>query len=377
MNLPNLLVFNNLFLNGSSGLQEAIGGTTYHVSELVNYFSEEKEVYCAGYCVGFEGNNRVKPLMSSLSKTNTAYLKHILFQDFTKELPANTVIHAHRPDHLAVLKNKRKLKTVLTLHGQARKTIDGQGSFFKKSIYHLLEKQGIKKADRIIAVEEITKEYYIGLFPEIQNKITVVPIGIDLDFFKPLEKLECCKKLQLDSEKKYIVYVGRLDFPKNVKEIIDAFTLAFKTDNNLHLLVVGEGKDKPMLMNYVADSQTKSAITFTGFQPRELLPYFYNASEMSILLSGNEGSPTSVKESFACGVPVLANNVGDLGNIIQNGKNGELVNTIEIELIANKIIELVNKKPDAEECRNSVLEFSNKLIFGKIKEIYHSLTPDN
>lgn len=371
MNYQSILVYNNIFVGTESVGIEAIGGTAIHLSSFVKFLSEKNyKVFCAGYCVGFDGNTSIVSLMNKYCKRNIYYLIELLKNNYIKSLPEHTLIHVHRSDHIALLKNKKKFKTILSLHGQARKTINGSKNILKIIIFRFLENYGIKNADHIIVTDKYTQTYYLNIFPFIKNKISIVPSSVDTDKFNIIDKSDCFDKLKLNPEKKYILYVGRLDYPKKIKEIIDTFNIVLKNHPEFILLIIGKGKDKNKICEYIKTIGIEEKVLLCGYQTNNSLPYYYNISEFSILLSENEGSPISIKESLACGIPVIANNVGDINEVVLNNINGFCVEKINILEIANRIETLLTMNISKLSCRNSIMGYSNLKVFEKITNLY-------
>ena len=138
----------------------------------------------------------------------------------------------------------------------------------------------------------------------VDNKtIFYLPNGVNTDFFQSITKLEAFNKLNLDTSKKYILFVSSNFIRKQKRHDIFCDTLEIlKKKYNM------EDVEELRLIN------TK----------RELVPYFFNAASLHLLTSDFEGSPNSVKEAMACNTPVVSTDVGNVLELL-DGVNGSFV----------------------------------------------------
>ena len=131
------------------------------------------------------------------------------------------------------------------------------------------------------------------------KKIVYLPNGCNSDFFKPMDREECKKKLGLDSEKRYILYVDSNRSRNRTQKRKDRF------DATMDLLRTkyGHNNIEELVMVGVA---------------RNDVPTWMNACDLHLLSSDEEGSPNSVKECLFCGVPVVATNVGNVEDLLES-----------------------------------------------------------
>jgi len=118
------------------------------------------------------------------------------------------------------------------------------------------------------------------------NNAIILPNGVDLNLFKPLDKKECRNKLGWDLDKKYILFASNPARPEK------NFTLAKQTVVNLN------NEKIELKVVYGVD--------------HKLMPIYLNASDVLLLTSKWEGSPNIVKEAMSCNIPVVATEVGDI-----------------------------------------------------------------
>lgn len=144
----------------------------------------------------------------------------------------------------------------------------------------------------------------------IKNAI-IIPNGVDTERFRPLDKVECQKRLKWDSNIKHILFTSNPDRPeKNFQLALDSVNLIKDYDVELH---------------------------FMKNVPNEETPIWYNAADVVLLTSLWEGSPNAIKEAMACNRPIVSTNVGDVKWIIGDTE-GCYITAFNKEECSKKII---------------------------------------
>jgi glycosyltransferase involved in cell wall biosynthesis len=190
---------------------------------------------------------------------------------------------------------------------------------------HLLEIFAVKYSKVIITVNAEARNFFIslGLAPE---KIRVLPIGIDTSAFKETDSLRNSvrRKLRIGNDEVLICFIGRLDAEKNIKGLIEAYIdlLTQGRMTNSHLLIVGSGSLRNELEENIAES-FKCKVIFTG--ARTDVPRLLLASDIFVLPSFFEGSPTALLEAMASGKAIVASDLRSIREIIKDEYNGLLV----------------------------------------------------
>ena len=182
-------------------------------------------------------------------------------------------------------------------------------------------------ADAIVVSTEQEKEDIARLYRAPRGKIQVIPAGVDLDLFKPMEKAQTRQSLGV-TENRVILYVGRIEPLKGIDILLNAVaSLEDKTDTRL--LVVGgqPGHDDELarMKSLAAQLDIADMVTFTGAVPQTELPRYYGAADVFVLPSHYESFGLAALEAMACGVPVVASRVGGLKTFVKDGKTGYLI----------------------------------------------------
>jgi len=127
-------------------------------------------------------------------------------------------------------------------------------------------------ADLILATDKKTKSLYIKKYPFISKKIKIIPTGIDLDFFS-ISKT--CLSQNNPGIRKELIYIGRLDPPKLLFEILKAFQIVLSIVPNSHFSIAGTGSLHIFLKQLVIKMGVEDNVSFLGIlsktQVRELI----------------------------------------------------------------------------------------------------------
>jgi L-malate glycosyltransferase len=117
--------------------------------------------------------------------------------------------------------------------------------------------------------------------------------------------------------------VGRLEKVKRVDWQLRLTRRLLDDGHDVGLIVVGEGSERARLEALKSQLALESRVFFLGHLPR--LPLPHAAFDVALLTSSSEGTPNSIVESMACGVPCVATNVGGVSGVVQDGTTGLLV----------------------------------------------------
>ncbi len=206
-------------------------------------------------------------------------------------------------------------------------------------------KQVLKEADKIIAVSNATKKYVLSLGAD-PKKITVLHNGVDLNRFKPLTRTrdETRRKLGISNEASVAISVRRLVFKNGVDTLIESAEKAIRKNPKLIFLVVGKGPDFNAVKSRIEQLRIEKNFRLTGFVSDEELPLYYNAADFFVLPSkSGEGLPLVALEAMACGLPVIATNVGGTSEIMMEDY-GQLVPPNNPAALAEAVLDFSHRQ---------------------------------
>ncbi len=189
------------------------------------------------------------------------------------------------------------------------------------------EKESVQDCQRIIVATARERQELIRRYDAAPEKVGVVPCGVNLDLFRPLDKAEARRKLGLADEK-VLLFVGRLDPLKGIDLLLKAVPL-LPDRQGLRLVIIGGDEhsrsELDKLRSLAAALGIADSVTFKGLIRHDRLPDFYSAADVCVVPSYYESFSLVALESLACGTPVVASDVGDLKNIIRQGETGFVV----------------------------------------------------
>ncbi len=195
-------------------------------------------------------------------------------------------------------------------------------------------------ADKIIAVSENIKKLLIEHGIK-ERKIEVIynatGFKIDADVSKK-NRLAKRSSLNINNNECVLGYVGRLSPEKGLAYLIEAISILLNSGISLKLLLIGDGSQRNELESIVKKKSLTSSVIFTGFQND--IENWIPAMDIFILPSLTEGSPISILEAMAYGIPVIASAVGGVSELIESWKDGILVMPCKPDEIAKAVIAL-------------------------------------
>ncbi len=198
--------------------------------------------------------------------------------------------------------------------------------------------------DKIIAVSAQVKQS-LKQYPGLNSqKVEVIHYGVDLERFRPLSAANKAKKrceINLPGDAFVIIVVGRLEPQKGHKDLVEAVKPLIQRNNKLYVIFVGDGSQRSALENQVGENGLNENIRFFG--RREDICDILNSADLFCLPSiAGEGLPNAILEAMACGVPVVATDVGGSLEVVTNGVNGFIVPFGDIAQLRASISKLVN-----------------------------------
>lgn len=246
------------------------------------------------------------------------------------------IIHAHYGMSALLANLQRKVPVVCTLHGSDLNV--------KKSRKYSLLARFLSKATIIVSnnmLRDLKKS----------DRDYIIPCGVNFDTFIPLNKIECRKKLGWDINKIYILFSSH--FNNHIKN----FKLAQQA---LSLINVDYE---------IIELKNKS---------REEVNILLNAVDFLLLTSFSEGSPQIIKEAMACNCPIVATDVGDIKEIIDNTEGCYITtfDPIDVSEKINKAVEYAKTKGKTNG-RIKIKQFDNKIIAKKVYNVYKWVLNEN
>jgi len=235
----------------------------------------------------------------------------------------------------------------------------------------IIEGHSLRKCKHVIVTSTGIKNEIMKYYKVPERKITFIPNGVNINYFKPDSKKRkrLRKKSKLRSNDIIILFVGRALKRKGLEYLIRALHL-IKGDN-IKLVVCG-GKDK-YHDELVKKLGEKNRVVFAG-DVKNIKDY-YLISDIFVFPTFYEGFSFATLQAAACGLPIITTKANGTDDLVDNGKNGFLLDSRNPKKIAKKIKLLIKnkdlrKRMGRKARETAVKKFSWDLIARQILEVF-------
>ena len=241
----------------------------------------------------------------------------------------------------------------------------------------------VRSVDRLIAATPAERSQLLNLYDADPAAITVIPPGVDLARFQPIEQNEAKHLIGIPGWRKNILFAGRIEPLKGIDTLLGALALLRERHpgelDNVCVTIIGgnpwaDTLDEEMARLHGLREQLglHDLVTFAGSRDQDLLPYYYAAAEMVVMPSHYESFGMVALESMAMGTPVIASEVGGLAHLVRDGYNGYLVPSRDPAALAARILDVL----ECEGCRRRLgrqaLLYAQGFDWSKIVEKMHA-----
>ncbi len=250
-------------------------------------------------------------------------------------------------------------------------------SFLKRGLFIFLERLTAKITTRFIAVSKNNIEK--GIYAEIfrSNGVELIRSGIDISEFSDIkiDKAKKKKELGIEPDKPLVGMIACFKPQKAPLDFIKAAHLVHQKMPDVRFIVAGDGDLRPAMEDLINSLGLKDKIRLLGF--RRDIPEIMKCLDVFVLTSLWEGLPRVILQAFAAGIPVVATAVDGSSEVVKNGVNGFLVKPGDVEGIAEKIVNILQKPEDFKfkisDFKSILNEFDIDLMVKKQEELYERL----
>lgn len=238
-------------------------------------------------------------------------------------------------------------------------------------------KKILKQADAVIAVGEKLKRDVVHDFHIEEEKVHVISMGVDPEVFYVRPQEIARETLELSKEATILLYVGNVIRAKGIIELIEAFEIVQKENEQLLLYIVGSQKDASFVEEvqaYIKEKQLEESIRLVGPQPQNTLALWMSAADVFVLPSYHEGFGLVALEAMAVGTPVVGSNVGGLPYLLEKDA-GILVEPKNSQSLASGIEQALARPEEryTEAKSEIVKKHSYETIAKELLAIYESI----
>jgi glycosyltransferase involved in cell wall biosynthesis len=209
----------------------------------------------------------------------------------------------------------------------------------KTTLFIWIERITALVTDNIITLTDRGKQEHIDLKIAPAHKFVTIYSGIDVHVKASDAGKDLKKKLNIAGDCIVFGCVARLEPIKGVSYLIEAMAQVVKKNPQTHLVLVGDGKERPALEQQVNTLGLGSHVTFTGFQKN--VNAYLQIMDVFVLASLNEGMGRVFLEAMVFGKPVIGTRVGGVSEIIQDGQNGFCVESKNPEALSKVMLQLI------------------------------------
>lgn len=367
------------------------GGSETYVNQLIDGLDKEKYEHIIMHGKSYNPDILRKDIKMICLKNLSHYnpvTNLLAVRDIYKYLKNNDIdiVHTHQTEAgivgriAANLYKKKflddKLTVIHTVHGIP--FVNNRNYILRKSLIYL-EKEVAPYTDHIITISKNMKQIYLDNKIGIPGQFKYIPLGIDLDLF---EKVEPAKDIINDSKNLNdsniirFVIVARITKGKGFEDLIKAVSILVNTNKEkLKVYIVGKGEDKKYVKNLFKQINELGLYdNFIFLGHRKDVPDILKACDVFVLPSYFEGTPWTIYEAMAAGLPVISTNIGGIPEQIEHNYNGFLFNPGEIVKLASYMTVFIKNKSTlirlSNNSKKKIREFTLDKMIKKVGVLY-------
>ncbi len=229
-----------------------------------------------------------------------------------------------------------RYRSVVTFHDLSYVLYPDSFNAANRAYLRFFSRWTARRADRLIAVSENTKQDLMRLLATPADKVDVVPHGIE-EVFRPFpqEEVETFRR-QKGLPERFLLFLGTIEPRKNLETLVEAYAL-LRAAGLPHALVIAgaRGWQFEGVFAKVEQLGLSGSVLFPGYVPYSEQPLWYNAADLFVYPSLYEGFGFPPLEAMACGAPVVASRTSSLPEVV--GDAGLLCDPHSAEALADAV----------------------------------------
>jgi glycosyltransferase involved in cell wall biosynthesis len=203
----------------------------------------------------------------------------------------------------------------------------------KSRLIHYYTKKVLNSVDLIYAISHNIGNHIVSDFTIPETRVHYLPFGIDTDLFSPQSDAGIKNNQTIE------IFSNRGYFPVYDNDtLVRGFALAYAKNPTIRLTLKGDGPLEQSVQNLVASLGLSEVITFKKKTAYSEVPDDYRSAHIFLTTSISDGTPVSLLEAMASGLPCIATNVGGIPEWIENKKTGILIPQKSPEQVAQAIL---------------------------------------
>lgn len=213
-------------------------------------------------------------------------------------------------------------------HTLAEVKLQARASEHESQIRRDTERGLIERLDHIVAATRHEQRLLRQLYGASEDRVSVIPLGVDVDCFRPRDQEAARRELGLDHLDRILLAVGRIEPLKGLDILIRSLAEMTELEHVTLIVVGGDERSETEIERLRAEAVeagVEARVRFLGSVAHSELPTYYNAADVVVVPSFYESFGLVAVEAMASGVPVVASRVGGLTATITDGRTGYLV----------------------------------------------------
>ncbi|MEZ6120303.1 MAG: glycosyltransferase family 4 protein [Pirellulaceae bacterium] len=272
------------------------------------------------------------------------------------------IVHAHfatKPTEVALrLAAETDIPVTFTAHGY---------DIYRKPPADLSARAA--SAAAVVTVSGANADHLVQHFGVDRQKLHIVPCGINTDLFCPSERRPAVPT---------IVCVARMSPVKNLSQLLTACEKLMRQSVSFQCVIVGDGRCRQDLELQRHALCLEKNVTFAGTLTQHQVVQQWKRATVGVLSSTSEGMPVSLMEAAACGVPVVATDVGGVAELVRHGETGFVVPSENADALADRIQQVLEdwalRQQFATEARRQAIQrFSVSRQVDQLTKIWNAV----
>jgi glycogen synthase len=282
-------------------------------------------------------------------------------------------------DHLS---RRFRAPLVTTIHATEHGRHQGWVDKHPQSHIHGVERWIANRSDRVIACSYYMREQIADIFGIEEERVTVIPNGIDADDLQPQDEPEL-RRLRAEfarPDQKLVLLIGRLVYEKGFQLALEAMPRLIEAVPGTRFLVAGSGTHEPELRKQAADLGLMEHGTFLGWIGDDVLHSLYRIADVCVVPSLYEPFGLVALEAMASDCPCIVADTGGLREIVSHGEVGLRFRARDSDSLG-EMVERVLTDPGLRrrlvaEGSEHILRFDWADVAERTAEIYRALVGD-
>lgn len=253
--------------------------------------------------------------------------------------------------------------------GGGPREVEGGGIGTESKIFNRLRKpdnyiekkliEAVAHCDLVVTMGKGAEVYFRSR--GVDSRIVVVPGGFDSNKFQPS-----------DGAKKYdLILIGRISKVKRIDIFLRALKVLRNKIPDTKAVIVGDGPDRNELESLCEELGLSEAVTFAGWQKN--VGDWISASRVFSLTSESEGLSQAMMQAMMAGLPAVVTDVGDLSDLVVNGRNGCLVKDLEPEQFAQEYFNILGDLQHERYLKDNAYADTRKYSYERVADQWNGI----